>query len=165
MLAIALFLIPIVSFAKADMNYEMEKVFAKHPMFRTVEWFITDAQELGVNTLGSCYIVNNICMKIGLLETISPKHLEYVMTHEYAGVIWWNNLSPEGRRMYERVYKAEPACITEYSCTEAAQNYEEWMTFLMLREQVPTLNKNWKEIEAKSRMHKAFFDLHFLFTN
>ena len=94
---------------------------------------------------------------IRVLDNTNIKELPHILFHEMAHVAYRRDLPFKIQRLYARIYRDEPACISPYSCEYgASENFAEWTVWAYHRNDFVGRSSTL----PKMRRHETFFRLY-----
>lgn len=161
-LYIDLFAKKTLNFNENDVNFsvidEVNEVLKQNTYMLVVPWYVEEIKQDVPNKIIQGYYkpLPDGKSEIVINENLKKEAIGQVMFHEFGHYIFNNILTDQQQYLYNLVYELEPSCITEYSCTNAKENFAEWVVYKYTNFKMPLVN-DFVEISRNSVLHKKYF--------
>lgn len=93
---------------------------------------------------------------IRIRDDVYMRDLAHIVYHEMGHVIYRRDMPYKLQRLYARVYRAEKACVSIYSCESATENFAEWYVWSYHKNDFVGRTRS----VPKMRQHTTFFSLY-----
>ena len=141
-----------------DLKKSLSELLLQEERLQQVSWEIVPQKELG-DAIAQTESLTKGRFIIKLSEELDKKRFKHTAFHEWGHVSYYR-MPYKLQRAYGRLFKNEPACVSEYACTSAKENFAEWSVYYYHYNEFQGFVRRHGRIAEKAFEHQSFFRLY-----
>ena len=144
---------------KENLYMAIQKMKEENGMFQQVTWIVAPGKDMPEEVVAYTEPLTKGRFNIYISDVVEPKYLSHIMWHEW-GHVSYHRMPYKLQRAYGRLFKNERACVSEYACASAKENFSEWSVYYYHYNEFRGLVRRHGRIAEKAFEHQSFFRLY-----